>query len=168
VISWSYEVWHCLHERRDEAERIARAIQELVAEYVRSSGSRQMFPALQTRWERNTRKDSMRLRPSFVWLESYAFPCQGVVLHLPIRCFRDLSINNTGLIKSSEILPSLVLSRTDDCQEFVWHPYPCCQLCVVQFVTDPTNILDDKAHKVRHPPQHYRCRNVRSLRYVAH
>jgi hypothetical protein len=34
---WLYGVWHCLHEWRDEPERIPDAIQELVIESIRCS-----------------------------------------------------------------------------------------------------------------------------------
>jgi hypothetical protein len=65
-------------------------------------------------------------------------------------------------------LPSLVLNRMEDCQEFVWHLDPCCKSCVVQFVRDLTKMLYNKANRVCQSPPYYNCRNARSRRYVIH
>jgi hypothetical protein len=40
----------------------------------------------------------------------------------------------SGLIKSQETLPVVILNRRYDSREFVWNMYSCCQLCLVQFV----------------------------------
>jgi hypothetical protein len=105
---------------------------------------------------------------SFFSLGSNAFPVPVVVRHQQPDGFVVCRQIKSKLIKGDEILPPLVLGRTDYFQEFIWHLYPYRQLCVFHFVIDPTKVLHDKANRVRQQPSHCNCRNARSFRYVTH